>query len=139
MLTVLFITLFQFAPIDTSNSKLFKRITTEGEFVMFDKEHSDQAILRDKSVGGIAGKFVLGEEMECFLANHQKDPLRISYEIYQREVDGKTITWNKATRIVSEKSGDDTKNWKEKESANPEMAARHHEVLKKLRAQSLLN
>jgi hypothetical protein len=135
MLTVLFVTLLQIAPIDTANSKLFKRITTEGEFVMFDKEHPDRAIIRDKSVGGIAANFVIGDEMDCFLANHQKDPLRISYEIYQREADGKTITWNKATRIVSLKTGDDTKSWKGKESDDVKLATRHHEALKKLRGE----
>ena len=100
---------------------------------MLDKQHPERAIIRDKSIGGIATNFVIEDEMDCFLANHQKDPLRISYEIYQRDDSGKTITWNKATRIVSLKSGDDTKNWKEKESDNAELASRHHEALKKLR------
>ena len=78
MWTVLIVSLLQIVPVDTSNSKLFKRITTEGEFVMFDKERTDQAILRDKTVGGIAAKFVISEEMDFFLANHAKEPLRIS-------------------------------------------------------------
>jgi hypothetical protein len=135
MLTILFVTFLQIAPVDTANAKLFKRITTEAEFVMLDKQHSDRAIIRDKSVAGIAANFVLSEEMDCFLANHQKDPLRLTYEIYQSESDGKTVMWNKATRIVSLKTGDDTKNWKEKETADAEVASRHHEELKKLRSE----
>ena len=135
MLAILLISLVshasQVAPSDTA--KLLKRITTEGEFVMLDKQHSDRAIIRDKSIGGIATNFVIGDEMDCFLANHQKDPLRISYEIYQREDSGKTITWNKATRIISLKTGDDTKNWKQKENADPELVEEHHEELRKLR------
>jgi hypothetical protein len=123
----------QIALSDTAGARLLKRITTEGEFVMLDKQHTDRAIIRDKSIGGISTNFVIGDEMDCFLANHQKDPLRISYEIYQRADSGKTITWNKATRIVSLKTGDDTKNWKVKESADAELAKRHHEELKKLR------
>ena len=74
-------------------------------------------------------------EMDCFLANHAKEDLQITYEI--REVNDtakkKTEHVNYLIRIVSLKTGDDTNTWAEKEKKDPKLLAAHHEELRKVR------
>ncbi len=72
-------------------------------------------------------------EMDCFLANHAKDNLSFTYEIHESSTPGGQRQ-NLATRIVSLKSGDDTRTWATKEAQDSTIQARHHEVLAKLRA-----
>ncbi|MDP4198715.1 MAG: hypothetical protein Q8922_13845 [Bacteroidota bacterium] len=139
-MTIVLFALLQFAipqqitPADTSLGRLVKTITTDAEFVSFDKDHVDRAFIRDESHGGIAMNVLLAPEMDCFLANHAKDQLRITFEIRERENAGKTEKLNVALRIVSLKTGDDTKTWAEKESQDSTLLGLHHEQLVKVRA-----
>ena len=135
MILILFV-LLRFAipqqntPADTTLSRLVKTVTTEAEFVSFDKDHGERAFLRDESRGGIVTNFLLAPEMDCFLANHAKDQLRITYEIRERE---NAVKINNAIRIVSLKTGDDTKTWSEREQRDSTLMSRHHEQLVKVR------
>jgi len=119
---------------DTTLGRLLKTWTTEGQFVGFAKSRSDEFQFRDASNGFTISVIFGAPEMDCFLANHAKDDLRLTYEIYDRQDSlGKTIRTSKATRIVSLKSGDDTKTWAAKEQADSSLLLRHHEQLKKAR------
>jgi len=72
-------------------------------------------------------------EMDCFLANHAKDDLQYTYEVHEVDhPDGKVERLNYALRIVSLKSGDDTKTWAEKEAKDSAVMERHHNQLKKM-------
>ncbi len=138
-MTLILFALLQFAipqqnaPADTTLGRLVKTITTDAEFVSFDKDHLDRGFLRDQSRGGIVTNFWLAPEMDCFLSNHAKDGLRITYEIREGCTASKQERVNIALRILSLKTGDDTKTWAEKESRDSTLAARHHEQLVKVR------
>lgn len=121
-------------PADTTLGRLVKTITTDAEFVSFDKDHLDRVFLRDQSRGGIVTNFWLAPEMDCFLANHAKDGFRITYEIREGCTASKQERVNIALRIVSLKTGDDTKTWAEKEQRDSTMMSRHHEQLQKIRS-----
>ena len=71
-------------------------------------------------------------EMDCFLANHLKEDLSYTYEIHDAPSEAKGRL-NLALRVVSLKSGDDTRTWGQKESQDSVMRARHHEQLDKVR------
>ena len=119
--------------LDTIPGRIIKRITTPAQFVSFDKHHSDRFFARDASSNTMLNLIEVVPETDCFLANHVKDDLQISYEIHE-VVDsaGKAERLNYATRIVSLKTGDDTKTWAEKEAKDSTMMQRYHEQLKKV-------
>ena len=117
-------------PVD-SLGKFVKKITTNAQFNLFDEGDSNIVILR---CYGFNTKMIYGApEMRCFIANHTKDDLQATYEIYEKESpEGSTVRSSKLLRLVSLKSGDDTKTWLEKEQSDSTLAARHHEQLTKI-------
>ena len=117
---------------DSTTGTLIKRVIAKAQFFSFSKQDSNAAYLNLGDAAMTA--FTLQPAMDCFLANHMKDDLQVSYEIWEREREGKTVRVNNATRIVSLKTGDDTKNWAQKESGDAEMMKDHHEKLKEVRA-----
>jgi hypothetical protein len=146
MKTLLTIVLFLFSipahahRLDTIPGRLIKRIATPAQFVSFDKKHNDRFFARDQSSGLLLNAVMTVPETDCFLANHAKDDLQISYEI--REVmdsTAKTERQNYALRIVSMKTGDDTRTWAAKESQDSAMMRDHHEQLKRERKEEGLN
>ena len=122
--------------LDTIPGRFIKRITTPAQFVFFDKKHSDRFFARDASSNTMLNEIMVVPETDCFLANHTKDDLQISYEIHEvTDSTAKAVRLNYATRIVSLKTGDDTRTWAAKEAKDSTMMQRHHEQLKKLRAE----
>jgi len=118
---------------DSSLGQLFKRITTQGQFVRFDKDHSDRFFFKDQSSNMTVNVMLGASEMDCFLANHTHDDLRLEYNVYDRTTVNGHERLNYATRIVSLKTGDDTKNWADKEQRDSSVARDHHEQLAKVR------
>lgn len=117
---------------DTTLGPVVKTISTTGQFSLFDKDNPNRAFIKDGY--GMSLNLILGQpEMDCFLANHAKDNLSFIYEIHESKTSGEKRQ-NLVTRIVSLKSGDDTRNWAQKEATDSTTQARHHEVLAKLRA-----
>ncbi|SRR5579883_1012312 len=119
---------------DSASGHLIKQITTPASFLAFSKDDSNRAYLKDESRFGMTTAVQILPEMDCFLANHAKDDLRVTYEIWERENNGKTERINKAIRLVSLKSGDDTKTWSTKEANDAEALKDHHDKLKEVRA-----
>jgi hypothetical protein len=118
---------------DSMLGRKVKTITMCGTFSLFDKQHSDRAFLK-----GADGKTLhiifAAPEMDCFLANHTKDDLQYTYEVHEIEHPGlKAERLNYALRIVSLKSGDDTRTWAQKEAKDSVLMQRHHEQLKEVR------
>jgi hypothetical protein len=119
--------------LDSIPGRLIKRITTPAQFISFDKKHTDRFFARDASSNTMLNLINVVPETDCFLANHVKDDLQISFEIHELvDSAGKAERLNYATRIVSLKTGDDTKTWAEKEAKDSTMMQRHHEQLKKV-------
>ncbi|GEM_PF-2208398 len=119
-------------PVDsTAPARLLKTVTTHAEFLRFDKKDSTQFFFRDKSDQMMLHAAMGAPEMACFLANHAKDELLVTYNIY--DAAGDRPRSYVATRIVSLKSGDDTRTWADRESKDSALAALHHEELLKLR------
>jgi hypothetical protein len=108
--------------------ELVSRYQQEGNLIVFAKTR-DAAFFKMSS--GLQIRIQLLPEMDCFLANHPKDDLRVNYSVYDVVDSSGKKRLNKMDRIVSLRNGDDTKTWTEKEQANPELLARHHEALKK--------
>lgn len=121
----------QTANTDNPLGKLVKTITNSAQFVLFDEADTNRVILKCL---GFDVKMIYGApEMKCFVANHLKDDLRATYELYDRETaDGSTIRSSKLIRLISLRSGDDSKTWLEKEQSDSTLAARHHEQLAKV-------
>ncbi len=116
---------------DSSLGKLIKTVSSNGQFIQFDKDHADRCFLKDAygmSLNGLMGV----KEMDCFLANHVKDELAFTYEIHEASAEAKGRV-NYLLRIVALKSGDDTRTWEKKESLDSAQRARHHEQLEKVR------
>jgi hypothetical protein len=110
-----------------------KTIVASGQFSLFDKQHADRAFIKDGD-GMTMNVIYTAPEMDCFLANHAKDDLQITYEVHEIEhPDSKVERLNYALRFVSLKNGDDTRTWAIKESVDPDLIKRHHEQLKKVR------
>ncbi len=115
-----------------SLGRLIKRITTQAQFVSFDKKHKDRFFARDASDQSLLNAVMIVPETDCFLANHVKDDLQISFEIHETaDSNNKAVRTNYATRIVSLKTGDDTRTWADKESKDSSMMQWHHEQLKR--------
>jgi len=121
------------AATDTMLGRKIKTITATGQFSLFDKHHTDRAFL--KGADGMTMNIIYTvPEMDCFLANHAKDDLQYTYEVHEVEhPDSKVERLNYALRIVSLKTGDDTKTWAQKEAKDWLLMQRHHEQLKKIR------
>jgi hypothetical protein len=109
-------------------------ITTRGQFVRFDKDHTDRFFFRDESSSMTLNMLLGASEMDCFLANHRKDDLQLTYTVYDHETADSHERINYATRVSSLKSGDDTKNWSEKESSDSTRLRDHHLELEKIRS-----
>jgi hypothetical protein len=121
---------------DSLPGRLIKRVTTQAQFVSFDKKHNDRFFARDASDQMLLNEIMVVPEMDCFLANHTKDDLQISYEIHElTDSTAKTMRLNYATRIVSFKTGDDTRTWAAKEAKDSTIMQQHHEQLKRERGE----
>jgi hypothetical protein len=118
---------------DTTLGRPVKVVTTPGQFVRFDKNHADRFFFLDQSVNMTLNMVLGAPEMDCFLANHPKDDLRLTYTVYDRTTADGHERVNYATRIVSLKTGDDTKDWAEKELRDSALVRTHHHELQKLR------
>ena len=112
-----------------------KTITTPAQFVSFDKNDQNRFFFRNMSDQMVTNALMGAPEMDCFLANHTKDDLKVTYAIYTRENAGKEIRTNVVTRIVSLKTGDDTKTWALKEASDSTLAIMHHAELQRAREQ----
>jgi hypothetical protein len=119
---------------DSLPGRFIKRVTTPARFVSFDKKHNDRFFARDASDQMLLNEIMVVPEMDCFLANHAKDDLQISYEIHElTDSTAKTVRVNYATRIISLKTGDDSRTWAAKEASDSTIMQRHHEQLKRER------
>ena len=127
------------AAADSMLGRKIKTISMCGSFSLFDKQHTERAFL--KGADGMTMNIIFAApEMDCFLANHAKDDLQYTYEVHEIEhSDSKVERLNYAMRIVSLKSGDDTRTWADKETKDSALMQRHHEQLKKLRGEEGMN
>ncbi len=122
--------------LDTIPGRLIKKITIPAQFVSFDKKHSDRFYARDGSNGMLMNAIMVVPEMDCFLANHAKEDLQISYEIHEvADSNSKAERLNFAVRVVSLKTGDDTRTWAAKEAKDSTLMQMHHAQLKRIRSE----
>lgn len=122
-------------PSDSTPGRLVGRTQLRGQFFSFDKNQETRFIFADASNNSRLLLTYGAPEMACFIANHDKEDLRLSYSTFERtDSSGATNRYYVADRIVSLKSGDDTISWLEKDVAD---SAGHHLKLAKLRKEML--
>ena len=122
-----------YAEQDTSLGHPFKTIITQGQFVGLDKKNPNHFFFKDQSSMMTMNLIFGAPEMDCFIANHTGDDLRLTYAIYDHATSDGHERLNYAQRIVSLKSGDDTKTWAEKEQRDSSLLREHHRYLDRLR------
>lgn len=111
--------------------KLVKRIQTRGRFINADQSNRMQIFFEgsDKMRQSLA---LTDSEMFCFFVNHLKDDLELEFSLFEvTHSSGETERVRKITSIISLKNGDEFKDWRAKESENPERAERNHKALDK--------
>jgi hypothetical protein len=112
---------------DTIHSHRIKGVTSYGQYFGFDAHDHNNLLLTMQAI-----RYVLvpiDSEMGCFAANHDKESLRVKYDIWEYSENGETKRWYRLQSMESEK-GDLSWEWREKERKDPVLLERHHKVLR---------
>ncbi len=120
---------------DTLPGQLVTTVTTQGTFVMFDKQHPDRFFFRDASDQMEMDVVLTQPEADLFLADHAKDDLKITYQT--RDVPkpgGGTERLYFETMLRSLRTGDNLKDWPQKLAADSSRLRRCQQELEDIRS-----
>ncbi len=121
---------------DSIRGTLITTVTTRGNFVSFNKNHTDRLFLRDASDQMTMNLIMTEPETDLFLADHAKDDLKITYQVREVPKSGGGIErLNYATMLRSLRTGDDVRDWPKKLAADSDLLTQDREQLRQLLAE----
>lgn len=112
---------------DTVHSHRVKGITGFGQYFGFDRDNHNYLLIKMQAI-----RYTMvpsDSEMACFVVNHDKDALRIKYDIWEYPDGDATKRWYRLVSMESEK-GDLSWEWSAKEQRDSMLMARHHKTLR---------
>jgi hypothetical protein len=108
---------------------LISRTQMQAQFLAFDKVDTNRFIV--KTQNGSSMRFYCAlPDFRCFLASHASQDLRVRYSTYEASTtSGDVVRTLVVTEVLSLKTGENLKDWPQREAADSTFAARNHEFL----------
>jgi hypothetical protein len=108
---------------------LISRTQMQAQFLAFDKADTNRFILKTQN-GSSMRLYCALPDLRCFLASHASQDLRVRYSTYEASApSGDAQRTLVATEILSLKTGENLKDWPQREATDSTFAARNHEFL----------